>query len=281
MNIAKLKLRPDGMFSNVNEVIQQLFLAERSDYQFVIDWSSSCYSEHGREKDPWNYYFEDCFPGITQPVGGLQKLPSGRAVACTKDNIITPRQEDGNCAPLLLPEDRNLPHRFIEKYIVLKPGLRKRISELLDQQFSTFTIGLHIRGPGRTDGGVPELNSRFPLRHGVPLEQYFTIVDEYISKHPQARIFACSDSAVILNEVIQRYGSKVFSHSSIRSKFGEMHVSGQRENEGLIFPKYKLGEDIIIEAMMLSQADHFVHGNSNVVNFILCKNPNLSHKYIF
>ncbi len=37
-----LKLRSAGMFSNVNEVVEQLRLAEQGGYRFAIDWSASC-----------------------------------------------------------------------------------------------------------------------------------------------------------------------------------------------------------------------------------------------
>jgi len=60
-DIRILRLRPAGMFSNVNEVIEQLRLAEIGKYQFIIDWSKSCYRDSKRKEDPWSYYFEPCF----------------------------------------------------------------------------------------------------------------------------------------------------------------------------------------------------------------------------
>jgi len=281
MEIAKLTLRSAGMFSNVNEVVQQLYLAEQGDYQFVIDWNSSCYKELKRNADPWNYYFRDCFPSTNLRPKPLRDLPNGEQVACTKDNIITPRMEDGNCNPLLLPKDRELPHQIITRYIVLKPDLQQAISEFALKNFQTHTIGLHIRGPGRTDGGTPELRRKFPCEYGVPFEQYFKFVDEYLFSHPEARILICSDSSYVVYKVKQRYGSKVFSYPSTRSKFGEVHVLDHPENNGTSFPKYKLGKDVIVDAYLLSQSDHFIHGNSNIVNFALCKNPLLSHDYVY
>ena len=39
MNHYVLNLRVHGMFSNVNEVIQQLYLAEQNGYNFEINWN--------------------------------------------------------------------------------------------------------------------------------------------------------------------------------------------------------------------------------------------------
>ncbi|MEP3673154.1 MAG: hypothetical protein ABJM86_09390, partial [Hyphomicrobiales bacterium] len=57
-----LRLRPSGMFSNVNEVVQQIFLANKFKYRFTIDWSKSCYRDKARKEDPWLYYFEPIWP---------------------------------------------------------------------------------------------------------------------------------------------------------------------------------------------------------------------------
>jgi len=269
------------MFSNVNEVIQQLYLAQRNRYTFVIDWSSSCYLESHRKIDPWNYYFEDCFPNLNPETKPLRHLPRGEIVACTRDNIITPRTQDGNCVPLLLPRDRLLPHGIIKRYLFIKPSLQKHISEFRHEHFQKHTIGLHIRGPGRSDGGAPQMRSRFLCENGVPFAQYYKFVDQHMVSHPEARIFICSDSAYVVQKVERRYGKSVFHYPATRSSFGEMHNSHHPENKGKSFPKYKLGKDVISEAYLLSHTDHLIHGNSNVVNFILSKNPLLPHTYVY
>ena len=58
----ELRMRNAGMFSNVNEVIQYLHLASTNNFQFMIDWRHSCYFEEKFGSNPWEYYFEQCFP---------------------------------------------------------------------------------------------------------------------------------------------------------------------------------------------------------------------------
>ena len=65
-----------------------------------------------------------------------------------------------------------------------------------------------------------------------------------------------------------------------RSTFGEMHTGVHPENAGLSFSPRELGLEVIADAWLLSQCDIFIHGNSNVSNFVLCKSPTLIHSYI-
>jgi len=58
---------------------------------------------------------------------------------------------------------------------------------------------------------------------------------------PAAKIFACSDSSIVIKNIM----------------------------------------DVVVEAYLLSETSVFVHGNSNIVNFVLCKNPTLHHKYVY
>ncbi len=77
MDVRQLSLRSAGMFSNVNEVIQQLFLAENRNYRFLINWSNSPYRDEKIDLDPWLYYFEPCWPEIGEHDKDLQKYPVG------------------------------------------------------------------------------------------------------------------------------------------------------------------------------------------------------------
>jgi len=85
---------------------------------------------------------------------------------------------------------------------------------------------------------------------------------------------------MVIRRVKQVYGDKVITYNSTRSEFGEMHAD-HSENNGKEFPSFKLGLDVVVEAYLLSDVDFFVHGNSNVVNFVLCKSPNLQNHYVY
>ncbi|MGI9373476.1 MAG: hypothetical protein ACR2OJ_13355 [Hyphomicrobiales bacterium] len=270
------------MFSNVNEVVEQLRLAEIGGYQFAIDWSNSPYRDVHRKEDPWEYFFEPCFPEaeIPKKKSRAATLPGGKRVACTRENIITPRLDDGKCAPLLLPRDRLNANRIIRNYLHLKPHVLSQINLFYNENLRNKMIGLHVRGPGRIDGGVDELRARFGFSScEVPLEPYFKQVDEALRILPDGGIFACSDSNKVIEEIQIRFGDKVIVYPAQRSDFGEMHTN-HAQNRGLIFDPYELGLDVLCEAYLLAKTDIFVHGNSNVANFVICENSTLVHAYI-
>jgi len=268
------------MFSNVNEVVQQLFLAEGSNYQFVIDWSESCYRDETHAGDPWEYYFNPCFEIAFDDHETAIGIPGGKEVVCTRNNIITPRLYDNRCDPLLLPKNRWEANRIINTYLTLSNRVANKIADFRKSHFDAQIIGLHIRGAGRTHGGVPKLRKKLDLEDGVPFSRYFASVNSALQIYPEAKIFVCSDSEMVIRRVQKQYGGRVITYDSTRSEFGEMHAN-HSENNGTIFPPFKLGMDVLAEAYLLSEADFFVHGNSNVVNFVLCNNPTLPHDYVY
>lgn len=274
-----LRLRKDGMFSNVNEVVEQLRLAQEGGYRFHIEWSRSCYRDPQRSQDPWDYYFEPCFPELPAPDSDLPILPGGVPIACSRANVITPRLEDGKCNPLLLPRDRNAGYDLIEAHLKLKPDVANIVERFIGDNFRDTMIGAHIRGPGRLDGGSGAMRRKLNPAGGVPYEVYFNAIDDALNAHSGAGLLVCSDSSEVIDRAQDRYGSRMVTYDAERSAFGEMHA-GHDENEGQEFSTYKLGLDILVEAHLLARCKHFVHGNSNVANYVLCASPWMKHDYV-
>jgi hypothetical protein len=281
MIVKRLRLRSAGMFSNVNEVVEQARLAEAGGYRFVIDWQQSCYREPGRSDDPWLDYFEPCYPDA-EPCRGedLPDLPRGRPVCCTRENIITPRLRDGDCDPLLMPRDRDRAGRILARRVRIRADIVQEIDAFRLKHFSDPMIGLHVRGPGRNHGGTPMLRRPYRKRHGVPLDRYYAFVDRCLRQRPDARIFACSDSSVVIDDIRSRFGSRVVTYPAQRSREGEMHVAATSDASTPWSP-YRLGRDILVEAELMAACDIFVHGCSNVANYVLCRSPSVPHIYAY
>ncbi len=275
----ELRLRSSGMFSIVNEVIHYLHLAQAQGYEFFIDWRHSCYLDPERQGDPWEYYFEPCFENVKK-AAETELLPVGKSIACAKNNVITPRLVDGKCKPLLLPHDRSIPNALINKYLRLKPEVTLSIDDFIKSKFAKKTIGLHLRGLGRDHGGANMLRAQGDTIGGIDYDRFFTPINNALEKHPEAKIFACSDSQIVIDHIVSVYGDKVISYTASRSDFGEMHANHPK-NQGLSFSPYKLGLDIVIEAYLLARTDYFVHGNSNVANFVVSLNEKLESCYVY
>lgn len=258
-SLRRLHLRAAGMFSNVNEVVHQLYLSEQQGYRFVIDWSNSSYKTPDLHGDPWGYYFEDCFNDLPADTDlyRAEPLPS----VFDQDNIITPFSN----GVMQAPANRQAAHRIIKTYIRPKPHITSRVDAFVAEHFTDYTIGAHIRGPLRTDAGG-RMRSRLKLKNGVPFETYFEPIHQKLTARPEARILICSDSEMVIDETRHEFGDRVITYEATRSDKGEMHL-----DKSMGFDPYKLGEDVIIECLLLARTNFFVHGYSNIANFILCK----------
>lgn len=270
--IRLLKLRPAGMLSNVNEVIHHLNLAELGNYALKIDWSNSAYKSEDRPGDPWNYFFEDCFD--LKNIASSALSLAGETLY-DQTNIVTPYVDD----VLQLPTNRQAASILINKRLRLKPQIIERIDSFMAQHRNSQIIGLHIRGPLRTDAGGA-IRSKLKMKKGVPFELYFHPVRERLNQFPEAKVLICSDSQMVIDETYTEFGDRVISYDANRSEKGEMHVrNGTMLNAK--FDPYTLGEDILVESELLAQSSFFVHGYSNVANYVLCKSPNLESCYSY
>jgi len=232
-----------------------------------------------RSEDPWEYYFEPCFSSADK-VSGANLLPVGKSVACAKDNVITPRLIDGKCKPLLLPHDRSIPNKLIEKHIRLKPHVRQLIDAFIADHFAATTIGLHLRGLGRDHGGAGQLRATGHNSNEIDYQRFFDPVDKLLKQHPGARVLVCSDSQDVIDHTVKVYGDRIITYNACRSEFGEMHANHPK-NKGLEFSPFKLGLDVVVEAYLLSRANYFIHGNSNVANFVVSLNAQLESSYVY
>ena len=234
-----------------------------------LNWLKSPYKSETNDDNVFDYYFEDFFQ-IDDASVSLGEKPS---FAFRNGNCITPRDSNG----LAQPVEREGVSRIIDKYIKLLPHITKKIDEFAKNNFKGYTIGLHIRGRGRLDGGAAELRTRGELVDGVPYNLYFDHLNEVLKHQPSAKIFLCSDSQIVIDYCTEEYGDRIVTYSAIRSPDGEMH-----QNHGEFKDvKYELGEDVLIEAHLLSMTNYLIHGSSNVTNYVLCKNAKLENFYIY
>ena len=146
--------------------------------------------------------------------------------------------------------------------------------------FSQQVIGLHLRGLGRNRGGALQMRKQGQSTFGIDYGRFFSAVDKKLEENQHMKLFVCSDSQDVIDHTVQVYQDRVITFSASRSAFGEMHANHQN-NLGLDFSPYKLGLDVVVEAYLLAKTDYFIHGNSNVANFVLCLNPLLESTYVY
>ena len=132
MVMKRVELRDGGMFSNVNEVVQRLHLAQLGGFEFAIRWPRSVYRDDDRPDDPWSYFFEPCFAEDDIDVAALEHWDEFGTVIRGADNTITPRASWRDGGMLIFPTNRHIAAQHIKTRLKLKPNIQSIIDQYVD-----------------------------------------------------------------------------------------------------------------------------------------------------
>jgi len=258
-----------GMFSVLNDLIDHLYVADKKGYKVRARWLKSAYKEDNTKKeDAFSYYFESFFEFDENDVVVGKKTGFARR----SGNLITPRDRFG----LAQPKERCVVNAIIDKYIRVKPNIQEKIYDFYEKNFNDYVIGLHLRGKGRERVVSGLLKKGAKFIDEVPYNLYFDKLNEILRDHKDCKVFLCSDSQTVVDHCMNSYGNRIITYDAVRSIRGETHRNPKYRDQ-----KYTLGEDVLVEAYLLSMTNYLIHGNSNVSNFVLCKNCNLKNYYIY
>ncbi len=156
-------------------------------------------------------------------------------------------------------------HSLIDKYIIIRKNIKKKIDNFIEDNFMGHRIlGLHLRGKERAD----EI-ARFWKMKMLSPSFYFKEVDNYFKKYPNARLFIATDTKSLLKKVKERYGGKVIHYNAILSE------DGQAPHKQ--FGGARVGEDVLIDCILLSKCDFLIHGISDVSFAATYFNKKLNH----
>ncbi len=260
----------DGLFSVVNRVLGRCLHNATAGRLTRVDWYNSLYAN--AEVNAWEIILKQPYT-IGQWEVSLTKASDGTS----PERIIGPRvicKEWGSefCNSLMLPP--LLPDATsCTEFFAPLPQILSEIALLSSQLDIEECVGVHMRGPGRNQGSVRHMNSHFPLVNGMPFAAFAQVLD---AMPASTRLFVCSDAAVAIGLFKSRYGRRVVTTASDLPREGEAHEAGEYKRLG-----DRLIKDALIDALLLSQCKHLLHGNSNVTNFIQAYRPTLSHTDIY
>jgi hypothetical protein len=240
-----------GLFSLFLSVLNDLTWCERNGKIPVVYWKSShCVyyqkKKYNGAKNPWEYYF--------LPVSNLsynKRDKINNQCAAPDGSTIFP---SGPIWLLTQTQRMWVNEALIEKYIKLHPSIQQKINDFYQTHFEgKKTVGIHLRG---TD--------KFTEEKPVPILKIF----EEANRHKNCQYFIATDEEKLLKTAIKTLHGKVIYHSSTRSTNGQpVHL--RKTNRA------KLGEEVLIEAYLLSNCDYFIHTVSNVSTAVLLLNPEL------
>jgi len=159
---------------------------------------------------------------------------------------------------------RNIFNRIINDRIKIRKEIENKISEFISRNFSgKKVVGVHFRGADTLY--ATNLQPKRSLKK-LPIENYFSVIDGLLKEGYNA-IFLGTDDEEAFKKFKEKYGEKLCSYSSIRSsEQGAVYDWGLwRTNISLKkTDKRQVCEEALVDAVLLSKCDHFIHGQSNL-----------------
>ncbi|MCG8525497.1 MAG: hypothetical protein MI748_03885 [Opitutales bacterium] len=282
------KIRLAGMFAVINYFVDYICSEKSkgstSDFRINLDNYRMYQSRDG--DDVFAYYFKQ---EVLEEEGNERVvfMPAADRSFVAPRGLMT-KLGRSNARELLTPEGsaREAVGRVIEEYFQLNDETRAKLEAFYNNSFGEApVVAVHLRGAGRKDGGTHKFVQNQRLENGVPFQLYFEKINHFIEQNPDAKVLICSDSQMVIKRVTEEYGSdRVIHYDSQLSDFGETHIALQNARDSGKESEYdarRMGEDVILEAWAMARSDYFVHGNSNISNFVVCLNSELDHVDIF
>ncbi|MBT4870366.1 MAG: methyltransferase domain-containing protein [Candidatus Diapherotrites archaeon] len=290
--------RDAGLFSLLIEFSKFLYENNKKQTPDIVIpyWTKkTCYwdpEEHNGERNVFDYYFqlkktehiEDYFPVLNDHVKSAMELKRD-----LENNLI--KNNDYNIKFINIPEKRfglsrvNPPDFDFRDFFTIKLHIIKKVEKFVEENFKGKKVmGVHFRGPGHNIEIKRQLinlgyncdSNSSPEGEitAVPYKEYFRLINRFIRRNPESKLFVTSDDSTILNRIKLRYGDRVIEYPAFRTKGGEMHLL-KKQNKLPKVSGFKLGEDVLVEALLLAKCDVLIHQKSNVSNFIKLWNKEL------
>ena len=258
--------RPFGLFSNFFGALANIEYASRHSMDPVIYWGKKCtyWNEQGHNgvfDNAWEYYFyqpsdQKYLPGDS--IYDRYETPEGESILFLH-NANAPSHFAGEYTQ----EYRTYINNMIKRNINIKEVILKKAQDFLNTMRDFEIIAIHIR---RTDKGS---ETQF-----IPTREYLAQAKELknASQNPaDVKFFIATDDQKTLDECISYLGKdQVFYYDSIRVTGGYVSINYTPHiNQALA------GEQVLIEALIMSQCSKFIYNYSNVAFAVLFFNPTI------
>lgn len=214
------------------------------------------------EENMWDYYFEPIQNDVKRQYknGSFNVRPYKDALSSeNKDHL-------------------RLFNQVIKDRIRIKPEITAKADAFMRERFENKKIiGVHFRGTDiwkSVGGGTSDI-----FRKATP-EKYFVELDKLL-ENGYDNIFLATDEEAVYKQFKDRYGGKLLSYSKHRSTDKRVIVHYLTENkpgEHYPFTKKELGEEVIIDFLLLSKCDFFLYGDSNVSTVVRFFSPSTPSK---
>ena len=234
-----------GMFSNVNYVINHLKICDQYNFIPIVDMENFTTIYNEREKinntyNAWEYYFEKLNKYTLNEVYNSQNV------------ILTSEFYQNNMETDIYKKDY---FKYLNK-IKIKKKFYKKANNFFKINFSNNDniLGVHFRGSTyKTARG-----------HAYPatIPEMIKNISKLIKKYKYNKIFLVTEELNYLKSLKKEFGKKLFYYDTFRMKNIDSFKIYPRKKH-----RYKLGEENIIEAILLSRCNGLTYIKSNIVTY--------------
>ena len=288
-----------GFFAEFLWVLNHIHWCVKTHHIPYVYWGPSLayYSPAGYNgsKNAWEYYFKQVsdvtFPGVespiymnrvhdnefttiwdyTQYVYHFGLLPPNGKALCEIINL-HPKVYFGNTTTYPVPFGNKhlydpqfrkyVKESLLDPYIVIQPNIKEKIDKFYGEKMAMKkTIGIHLRGSF--------LGNEV---HSVPLESICQEAKRISNNEYQ--FFIATDQKPLLEKA-----KKLLNGNVIYYKYPESNSTTSPQKPQQLKPWH--GEDVLIEAILLSKCDYLVHTLSQVSTSVLYFNPDLPHTVLY
>jgi len=271
-----------GFFAEFNKVVSDLIYYESEGmHSFNVLWTHPFFPfKDDQKSNGWDLYFEPIDTGYQ----ATEDTPIRRV-----GNTGTHELHDQKCVAHWVRYDDYLPyrlyaHNIINKYIKIKPHILEEVEAFYKKHMEGHVcIGIHIRNGKAHQGEAP---GGHPAYHTYAAE-----IDRYLRKHKneKVKIFLASDSHAVISYFKSVYDDKIVYLDTYRAQ--------TNEDPGLMYdaakywmshpdefnakkPGYRGGLGVLMDCLLLSKCDYFIHITSNVATYVCFFNPYIKSIYL-
>ena len=245
-----------GMFSNVTFIINHLKICDQYNFIPVVDMQNftTIYNEKEKVNDTynaWEYYFKKLNKYSLKDVYMSQNV-------ILSENVFYNSFNHNIC--------NNKFRRIGKKYLNIKKGIKKKADIYFKKNLKGKTLAIHYRGTSyKTSANHP---------YPAPIEQSIDYIKYLKKKYKYKNIFLCTEDLNFFNSMKNNFKTDLYYFDSFRSK---------KDDAFKIYPRnkhrFKLGLEILLEALVISKCQGFLHAITNVSMYVKYLDKNNSIKY--
>lgn len=293
--------RPVGLFATLAQVLGELYHCETHGLEpvafFGHDWPYWSPDGHRGARNGWEYYFAPLSRRGLPEILGVDARHLERCTIVDYDPArvvanhnpahhydrsraghlrVPPHVTVVNRWPAYDPgvrhvhEDRRAVFRgLIDRWIRPRPEIVAAADAFVARHLAGRpVVGVHVRDAEHQD----EIAGWHQLAWAPP-RLHMRAIDPWLDAHPDGLVLTATDTERLLDVFGRRYGARCVTWPARRAS------PGRAPHEEFGGPQ--VGEEILIEALLLARTELLVHGISNVSTMVLCLAPDLPHVDVY